>query len=266
MKRNDPPCTSLPVSPDCFCWSTAMATIPAVCTCIPAGGFAAAIVDRRSSMSVVIAPWSLVATSDSTWSCAACPDAPFGAGTADCPRSRTLVTVLTLPRSVCSVLSQSCSAALNVPEDTAATTGTGVTFSDSPSGAAKFAACWLGALAGRKSVLLPCVTLASEGSAFGIATAAAIQTMRTTQRNLTANLPIARKMSSACTRPRIAAPRSVPRPRLSLVSVISRGATPRPPRCAVGRAWSQKPRSYQSHPTARKAAWCLRKEPRGFLR
>ena len=26
MKRNEPPCTSLPVSPDCFCWSTAMAT------------------------------------------------------------------------------------------------------------------------------------------------------------------------------------------------------------------------------------------------
>ena len=44
-----------------------------------------------------------------------------------------------------------------------------------PSGAARFAACSLGALAGRKALLLPCVTLASDGSAFGIATAAAIQ-------------------------------------------------------------------------------------------
>ena len=39
--------------------------------------------------------------------------------------------------------------------------------------------------------MLPCVTLASEGSAFGITAAAAIQTMSITQRNLTANLPIA---------------------------------------------------------------------------
>ncbi len=97
--------------------------------------------------------------------------------------------------------SQVWSAALNDPEDTAATTGTGVTDSEIPSGAARFVACSLGALAGRKALLLPCVTLASDGRAFGITAAAAIQTIRTTQRNLTANLPIPRKMSSACTRP-----------------------------------------------------------------
>ncbi len=89
---------------------------------------------------------------------------------------------------------------MNVPLLTAATTGTGITLVP-PNGAARFAACWLGALAGRKSLLLPWVTLASDGSAFGMTTAATIQSTTTTQRNLTENRPIARKMSSACTRP-----------------------------------------------------------------
>ena len=83
---------------------------------------------------------------------------------------------------------------------TAATTGTGIRLVP-PNGAARFAACWLGALAGRNALLLPWVTLASEGSAFGITPAATIQRTTTTQRNLTENRPIALKMSSACTRP-----------------------------------------------------------------
>jgi uncharacterized membrane protein len=69
-----------------------------------------------------------------------------------------------------------------------------------PKGAASCAAFWSGALAGRKELLLPCVTLASDGSALGITTAAATQTITTSQRNLTAKEPIARKMSSTRTR------------------------------------------------------------------
>jgi len=70
-----------------------------------------------------------------------------------------------------------------------------------PNGAARVAACSLGALAGRKLLLLPWVTLASDGSARGMATAAMTQATIITQRNLTENRPIALKMSSACTRP-----------------------------------------------------------------
>ena len=59
-----------------------------------------------------------------------------------------------------------------------------------PNGAASCEACSLGALAGKKELLFPCVTLASDGSAFGITAAATIQAIRITHRNLTANLPI----------------------------------------------------------------------------
>jgi len=52
-----------------------------------------------------------------------------------------------------------------------------------PNGAARSDACWLGALAGRNALLLPCVTLASDGSAFGIATAATTHARMTSQRN-----------------------------------------------------------------------------------
>ena len=38
MKTNAAPWTSLPVLPDWFCWSTLMASSPARCTCMPAGG------------------------------------------------------------------------------------------------------------------------------------------------------------------------------------------------------------------------------------
>jgi hypothetical protein len=44
-----------------------------------------------------------------------------------------------------------------------------------PNGDASCAACSLGALAGRKALLLPCVTLLSEGKHFGIAKAAISQ-------------------------------------------------------------------------------------------
>jgi len=92
--------------------------------------------------------------------------------------------------------------ALNDPVDTAATTGTGVTESEIPSGAARVVAFSLGALAGRKALLLPWVTLDSEGSCEEIAPAATIQNTTMAQRNFTEKWPIPRKMSSTCTRQR----------------------------------------------------------------
>ena len=64
-----------------------------------------------------------------------------------------------------------------------------------PNGAARSAACWLGALAGRNALLLPCVTLASDGRNRGTATAATTQTTITSQRNLTANPPMPPKIA-----------------------------------------------------------------------
>ena len=60
------------------------------------------------------------------------------------------------------MVSQAWSAAVRVPWLTAATTGTGIRFVP-PNGAASCAACSLGALAGRKALLLPWVTLFSDG-------------------------------------------------------------------------------------------------------
>jgi len=53
----------------------------------------------------------------------------------------------------------------------------------------------LGALAGRKALLLPWVTLLSEGRNLGTAIAATSQAAMMTQRNLTANAPISPKMA-----------------------------------------------------------------------
>ena len=145
----------LPVDPVFFCWSTWMATAPARCTCRPDGGPARAMVLRRLSMSVVSPVWSPPPTVDCTWICSAWPSP-------DRPRSVTRTTVGTCRRSCSSVLSQATSAAASCPWLTAATTGTGVRLVP-PNGAARSAACWLGALAGRKLALLPCVTLARDG-------------------------------------------------------------------------------------------------------
>ena len=64
-----------------------------------------------------------------------------------------------------------------------------------PNGAASCAACSLGAFAGKKALLLPCVTLLSEGRNFGTAKPAISQAAMTTQRNLTANAPIPPNMA-----------------------------------------------------------------------
>ena len=92
-------------------------------------------------------------------------------------------------------MSQAWSAAVSVPWLTAATTGTGDSLVLMPNGAARSAACWLGALAGRNALLLPCVTLASDGRNFGTATAATTQATMTSQRNLTANAPMPPNMA-----------------------------------------------------------------------
>ena len=70
-----------------------------------------------------------------------------------------------------------------------------------PNGAASCPARSLGALAGRKALLLPWVTLFSDGRKRGTANAAISQAAMTTQRNLTANAPIPPKMAWMRTRP-----------------------------------------------------------------
>jgi hypothetical protein len=92
------------------------------------------------------------------------------------------------------VVSQASSAVDTVPWLTAATTGIGIRFVV-PNGAASCAACSLGALAGRNALLLPWVTLASDGKKRGTAITAITQAAMTTQRNFTANAPIPPKMA-----------------------------------------------------------------------
>jgi hypothetical protein len=82
------------------------------------------------------------------------------------------------------------SVAVSDPPVVAATTGIGSLF-PVPNGAASVAACELGALAGRNFWLFPWVTLDSAGSCVAAAMAPAIQISTTSQRNRTANLPIA---------------------------------------------------------------------------
>ncbi len=66
MKRNAKISTSLPVLPDCFCWSTWIASWPARCACMPGGGDESLITPRRSLIRVVCAPWLFWLTLDST--------------------------------------------------------------------------------------------------------------------------------------------------------------------------------------------------------
>src|SRR5208282_2353567 len=164
----------------------------------PAGGADFAICSRMFFTSVVWSGWLPWLTSDSTCSCSAC-------WSADRPRSRTETTVGTVARSCCSPASQVVSAVLRVPWFTAATTCTGTRLV-APNGAASCAACSLGALAGRKALLLPWVTLFSEGKKCGTAKAAISQAAMTTQRNLTANAPIPPKMAWMRTRTAYCAP------------------------------------------------------------
>ena len=187
MKTTDRSSTSFPVVPDLACWSTLIAMSPARCTCSPAGGDALLIVARSLSTSVVCPLASPPPMSESTCSWSAC-------WSADRPRSWTLTTVGTVLRSCARVASQDVSAAVRVPWLTAATTGIGIRFGD-PNGDASCAAFSLGALAGRKALLLPWVTLLSEGKNLGTAIAATSQAAMTTQRNLTANAPIPPKMA-----------------------------------------------------------------------
>src|SRR5689334_9042739 len=84
------------------------------------------------------------------------------------------------------------SAVVTVPLPRATTTSTGV-WSVPRNGAASRAADRLGLLAGSRSVLLSLVTLASDGRSRAARTVAATQTATMTQRNRTANRPVAAK-------------------------------------------------------------------------
>src|SRR5258708_27995722 len=94
------------------------------------------------------------------------------------------------------------SAGVSGGPERAATTGIG-TRAAVPNGAARSAACELGALAGRNLVLLFWVTLERDGSSDIAAIAPTTQAATTSQRNRTANDPIARKIAPICTRARI---------------------------------------------------------------
>lgn len=164
---------------------------PARCTDRPCGGPARLIAARSPSTRLVTAVELPCETLDSASTWTAWPSG-------DTPRSRTRVTVGTPRRSFCRPATHVWSAAVSGALVRAARTSTGVTL-DVPNGAASFAACSLGALAGRKLALFPWVTLASEGRKCGISPAATSHATTMNQRKRTEKEPIPRKTLSICT-------------------------------------------------------------------
>ena len=157
--------------------STRVATVPAVCAVSPAGSAAPRITSRRPATR--LACWAVASPPDwasaaSTVSCSACPSA-------DWPASRTSTTRPTRDMALDKRAMASWSALVSGPSEAAATTVTAV--SEAPcSGEASWAACSLGALAGRNEVLSLCVTLDSEGSSVMAATVPATQAATMAQR------------------------------------------------------------------------------------
>ena len=110
----------------------------------------------------------------------------------------TLLTLATLPSWLFKLVTAVTSAGVSDDPERATTTGMGTRLAV-PNGAARVAACSLGALAGRNLVLLLWVTLDSAGSSVAAAMAPATHAASTSQRKRTQNEPMARKMVSMCT-------------------------------------------------------------------
>ena len=177
-----------PVLPEVALVSVRVATVPAVCTANPGGGPAARIASRTCPTRV--ACWEAASPPDwasaaSTVSCSACPSA-------DGPASRTETTREIRASERSSRTRKASSAPVSVPPDRAATTVTAVSEA-SCSGEASWAACSLGALAGRNEVLSLCVTLDSDGSSAIAAATPATQASTMAQRKRTASRPVAAK-------------------------------------------------------------------------
>src|SRR5262249_60442006 len=93
----------------------------------------------------------------------------------------TLLTLATFASSPFRLVTAVTSAGVSGEPDVAATTGIG-SRPAVPNGAARVAACWLGALSGRNLVLLLWVTLDSAGSSVAAAMAPAPHIPRPSQR------------------------------------------------------------------------------------
>ena len=177
-----------PVLPEVALVSVRVATVPAVCTENPDGGAAVRIASRTRPTRV--ACWEVAnppdwASAASTVSCSACPSA-------DCPASRTETTRGIRASEPLSRSTKASSGPVSAPLDRAATTVTAVSAAPC-SGEASWAACSLGALAGRNEVLSLCVTLDSDGSSAMAAAAPAAQASTMAQRKRTASRPVAAK-------------------------------------------------------------------------
>ena len=111
---------------------------------------------------------------------------------ADCPASRTDTTRGTRASAVASRATSAWSVPVSAWPRVAATTVTAVSEARC-SGEASWAACSLGALAGRNEVLSLCVTLDSDGSSTMAAAVPVTQASRITHRKRTDSRPIAAK-------------------------------------------------------------------------
>ena len=156
------------------------------------------MVARSESTRSVVAFGPPPAWLASAISCQACPSG-------ERPASMTLLTLATWPSWLFRLVTAVTSAGVSDDPERATTTGMGTRLAV-PNGAARVAACSLGALAGRNLVLLLWVTLDSAGSSVAAAMAPATHIASTSQRKRTQNDPMARKMVSMCTCRRIRGP------------------------------------------------------------
>ncbi len=180
--------TCPPVLPEVALLSTRVATGPAVWAASPAGNTVAWMTSRspatRLACCEVASPPDR-ASAASTVSCSARPSA-------DSPASRAAVTRATRPSAAASRAMAARSVPVSGPPGRATTTPTAVSEALC-SGEASWAACSLGALAGRNEVLSLCVTLDSDGSSTMAAIVPATQASRMAQRKRTASRPAAAK-------------------------------------------------------------------------
>ena len=173
---------------DCFWLATWVGIWPARLTRRSPGSDVLSMAAWRSATSRLVPVWSNGVTVETTSSWAAWPSGAV-------PRKFTPVTVGTCRRLAESVLSAAWSASDKVAPEVSATTCTWLWLVEPMRGSASLAAWVLGALAGRKSLLLLFTWLPRVGKACAASAVPMIQTTTITQRRRTTQRPRAPNMA-----------------------------------------------------------------------
>jgi len=182
MNRSESNWVWLPALLDASWFATFVATEPARCTERSDGSADLSMAPFRSSISVFAPVWSKGETLETTSSWAALPSG-------EAPRNVTASTVGTVLSSDDRLVSAAWSDAPRAAPLVAATTWTWLLFVEPMSGWASVAAWLLGALAGRKALLLLFTSEPMDGRKCTAAMVPTSHTASTTHRNRTTPRP-----------------------------------------------------------------------------